>query len=280
MSLAELLRADPTPIFATLCLDALSARVAEQAGFACGYVSGGALGYAHAVSEALLSVDELADVVRHVTARSDLHLVVDGGVGFGDAVHVTRTVQVLEAAGAVAIELEDQVAPKRVSHHRGIEHLIATTDMVAKIQCAVDARRSAETLLIARTGAVRNESAAAACARAQAYAEAGADMILIMPETEEDWRLVQQQIDLPLVCFGALAGRSAAAWRELGVSLVIDPFTVQVMQVQALQKLYADFFAGQALQPSTKELFQTYGQLDEIAGFDALYAVEDRTTER
>ena len=61
-----------TPVFAPLCLDALTARVAEQAGFTCGYVSGGALGYQHAVSEALLSVDELADVVRHVTARSSL----------------------------------------------------------------------------------------------------------------------------------------------------------------------------------------------------------------
>ena len=110
--------------FVPLCLDALSARVAQNAGFTKGYVSGGALGYAHAVSEALLTLDELCDVVRHVTARSDLQIIADAGVGFGDAAHVTRSISQLEAAGAWAIEIEDQVAPKRVSHHRGIEQLV------------------------------------------------------------------------------------------------------------------------------------------------------------
>jgi len=277
MSIRNLL-AQQAPVFATLCLDALAARVAEQAGFRCGYVSGGALGYAHAVSEALLSVDELADVVRHVCARSGLHMVADGGVGFGDAVHLTRAVKVLEQAGAAAIEIEDQVAPKRVSHHRGIEHLVSQDAMVAKVKYAVDARANAETLIIARTGAVKNESFERACERANAYVEAGADAILIMPETAEQWANVCSEIDAPIVCFGALGGRTPEQWSEQGVSLVIDPFTVQVMQVRAMQQTYTDFFQGRAPQLSVEELFATYNQLDEIAGFGELYAIEDATT--
>lgn len=266
------------PVFSTLCLDALAARVAEQAGFQCGYVSGGALGYAHAVSEALLSVDELADVVRHVCARSGLQMVVDAGVGFGDAVHLTRAIRILENAGAAAIEIEDQVAPKRVSHHRGIEHLIPQADMVAKVKYAVDARTQAETLIIARTGAVKNESFARACERANAYVEAGADAILIMPETAEQWSTVCSEISAPIVCFGALGGRTPVQWAELGVSLVIDPFTVQVMQVRTLQQTYADFFAGRELPLSVQDLFVTYNRLDQLAGFAELYAIEDATT--
>ncbi|MCE2461460.1 MAG: isocitrate lyase/phosphoenolpyruvate mutase family protein, partial [Pseudomonadales bacterium] len=97
-------------VFAPLALDALSARIAEQAGFEAVYVSGGALGYAHAVSEALLTLDELVDTTRHVVARSDVAVVADAGVGFGDAVHMTRTIREIEATGAAAVEIEDQVA--------------------------------------------------------------------------------------------------------------------------------------------------------------------------
>ena len=277
MTIRDLLETE-APVFAPLCLDALSARLAQRAGFKCGYVSGGALGYAHAVSEALLSLDELADVVRHVCARSDLYMIVDGGVGFGDAVHLTRAVKVLESAGAAAIEIEDQVAPKRVSHHRGIEHLIPPAEMAAKIKYAVDARTDEATLIIARTGAVKNESLARACERADAYVEAGADAILLMPESAEQWAAVASKIDAPIVSFGALGARKPAQWAEQGVSLVIDPFSVQVMHVRATQQAYADFFADRDPQLSLQELFATYNELDELAGFAELYAIEDATT--
>ncbi|MGK0226997.1 MAG: 2-methylisocitrate lyase-like PEP mutase family enzyme, partial [Thermoproteota archaeon] len=107
----------PTPVFAPLCLDPLAARLADNAGFAAGYLSGGALGFQYAIGEALLSYTEIADVARRITARSDLPLIVDGGVGFGDAVHAARATALFEATGAVAVEYEDQVAPKRLHHH-------------------------------------------------------------------------------------------------------------------------------------------------------------------
>ena len=271
---------DDAPVFAPLCLDAITARVAEQAGFSCGYVSGGALGYQHAVSEALLSVDELTDVVRHVTARTALPIIVDGGVGFGDAVHLSRALKQLEAAGAAAIEIEDQVAPKRVSHHRGVEHLIALSEMVDKVKFAADARNADDFLIIARTGGVKNESFASACERANAYAEAGADMVLIMPEAREQWLALASEVTAPIVTFGALGGRTADEWRALGVSLVIDPFTPQVLALKAVREAFNRFMLSGETGVPTGEIFELYNQLDDIAGFAELYAIEDRTTER
>jgi methylisocitrate lyase len=266
--------------FVPLALDALTARIAQAAGFRFGYVSGGALGYAHAVSEALLTLDELADVTRHVTARSTLGIVVDAGVGFGDPVHLTRTVRDLEAAGAIAIEIEDQVAPKRVSHHRGIEQLVSTAEMVARIECAVRARRSPALRLIARTGAVRNESFDAACERANAYVQAGADLILIMPEQPGDWASARERIPAPLATFGALGARSAQEWEALGFSLVIDPFTAQVLAVEAVRHAYDGFMRTGTIGRPVGEVFTLYRELAGLAGFDEYYAIEDATTLR
>lgn len=267
-------------IVAPLALDALTARIAEQAGFNAVYVSGGALGYAHAVSEALLTLTELADVVRHVAARSNVAVIADGGVGFGDAVHVARTVKDIEAAGAAAIEIEDQVAPKRVSHHRGIEHLVSADEMAAKVECAVQARQSADFLIIARTGAVKNESFEAAVERANLYREAGADMLMLMPATEEQWLRAPRLINAPLATIASLDARSIESWRKLGWRLVVDPFTAQVLAVDAIRAAYGQFIATGSTGADRRQVMETYRTLADLAGLPALYAIEDATTER
>src|SRR5829696_3585913 len=131
-------------VVAPLALDALSAALAKRTGFYAVYLGGGGLGYARGVSEALLTATELAEATRAICERVDVAVVVDGGVGFGDAVHMARTIRLIEQAGAAAIEIEDQVAPKRAHHHKGIEHLVTTDEMAGKIAAAVDARQSAD----------------------------------------------------------------------------------------------------------------------------------------
>lgn len=266
--------------FAPLCLDALTARIAEDAGFAAGYVSGGALGYAHAVSEALLSLDELCDVTRHITARSQLPIIVDGGVGFGDPVHATRMMWALDQSGAAGVEIEDQVAPKRVSHHRGIEHLISSDAMVQKIEHAAKARRSDDFVIIARTGAIKNESFDHAINRGRAYHAAGADLVMMMPETEEQWRAAPSEVGAPMATIAALDARPSDEWRALGWGLVIDPFTAQVLAVDAIRTAYASFNATGSTGQTAKHLFSIYRELPGLAGLDELYAIEDETTEK
>ncbi len=268
------------PVFAPLALDPLTARLADEAGFRFGYLSGGALGYSYAVSEALLTLTELADAARRITTRSELGLIVDGGVGFGDAVHVARAVWELEAAGACAVELEDQVAPKRVSHHRGVEHLVDTAVMTAKIEQAVHARRAASFLIIARTGAVKNESFEAALERLRAYRRAGADVLMLMPESEEQMRRAREVLDAPLATITSLDARTPRAWTALGWNLIIDPFTAQVLAFDAVRAAYRGFMDDGRTGADPKRVFQSYRELPRLAGLEALYAIEDATTEK
>lgn len=268
------------PVFAPLCLDPLTARLAEQVGFKFGYLSGGALGYSYAVSEALLTHTEIADVTRKLTQRSALGIIVDGGVGFGDAVHLTRAICEFEAAGACAVEFEDQVAPKRVSHHRGIEHLVDVAVMAAKIEHAVAARRDPSFLIIARSGAVKNESFPAAIARLRTYRSAGADVLMLMPENDDQYHQAREALDGPLATITSLDAKTREQWLALGWNLIIDPFTAQVVAFAAIRSAYQQFQANGCTGTDTKSIFQTYRQLAGVAGFAGFYAIEDATTER
>ena len=267
-------------VFAPLTLDALTGRIAERAGFTAGHISGGALGFVHGVSEALLTLSEIADVTQHVTARTDIAVIVDGGVGFGDAVHMYRTMQVIEASGAAGIEIEDQVAPKRVSHHRGIEHLVEIGEMTDKIRAAVDARTDADFVIIARTGAVRNESFEKAIERGNAYADAGADIIMLMPTNELEWQEAPRRFDVPLATITSLDARLPAEWAALGWDLIIDPFTAQTAAVKAISTAYQQFRQSGTTSLDRGEIFEDYRMLPDIAGFQELYDIEDRTTEK
>lgn len=267
-------------VFAPLALDALTARIAEQAGFSAVYLSGGALGFAHAVSEALLTLTELSDAARHIAARAPIALIADGGVGFGDAVHLARTVSEIEATGAAAIEIEDQVAPKRVSHHRGIEHLVAPDEMAAKVECAVEARRDDDFLIIARTGAVRNESFDDAVARGNLYREAGADLVMLMPAAEAQWSDAPKRINALLATIASLDLRPPQAWEALGWSVVVDHFTAQAATVQAVQMAYRRFIAEGTTGIDAQSARRIHGTLADLAGLGPMYAIEDRTTER
>lgn len=167
--------------------DALSALLVEQAGFEAGYLSGASIAYTRfgRPDIGLLSLDDVTAVTGHIRERTGMHLIVDADTGFGNALNVRRTVQLLERAGASAIQLEDQTLPKRCGHLDG-KTLVPAAEMVGKIRAAVDARRNAETLVIARTDAVAVEGLEPALERAERYAEAGADVLFVEALRSQD----------------------------------------------------------------------------------------------
>ena len=277
--LRELLETSP-PVFAPVCLDPLMARTLEGLGYGAAYLSGGALGFQLAVSEALLTLTEVAEAARRITARSLIALIVDGGVGFGDALHASRAVAEIEATGAAAIEIEDQVAPKRAHHHKGVEHLVSLETMVGKLEAAVAARRDPDFLIIARTGAVRNESFEAAVERGRAYRAAGADLVMLRPETPEQWRDAVTAIDAPLAAMGSFGSLTRAEWEALGWPLVIDPFTGQVAGWLAAREAARHFIEIGESGEDEAAIAAGYEAIKQAAGMDALYAIEERTTER
>src|SRR5205807_4826568 len=123
-----------------------------------------------------------------------LPLIVDGTTGFGDPIHVLRTVRDLEHAGAAGIEIEDQLTPKHAHHHRGVDHPISLEAMVEKVEAAVEARRDPDFLIIARTNTIGEVSFEEAVRRSLAFAEAGADMILALPRSEEQYRRLPAEV--------------------------------------------------------------------------------------
>jgi len=161
--------------------DALSALLVEQAGFQAAYLSGASIAYTRfgRPDIGFLSLDDVASVTRNIRERCPtLPLMVDADTGFGNALNVMQTVRVLERAGASAIQLEDQAMPKRCGHLDG-KSVIGTAEMAGKIRAACDARRSDDTLIIARTDAVAVEGMDAELERAERYADAGADVLFV-----------------------------------------------------------------------------------------------------
>ncbi len=188
--------------------NALAARVVADLGFAAAYVTGAGIANTHLgiPDNGLVTLTELAD---HVAAIRDVFpgpLVVDADTGFGNAVNVVRTVRLLERAGADALQIEDQVFPKRCGHFTGKE-VIPAAEMAGKIKAAVDARR--DLLIIARTDAIAPEGYEAALARAAAYREAGADVTFVeAPTSIEEIADIPRRLPWPQLINIVLGGRT------------------------------------------------------------------------
>ena len=183
-SLSRLLRervADTTrPLLLPGAPNALTARILEDAGFESVYVSGAGVSnsFLGAPDIGLLTLREIADHVSAMRDAVNIPLVIDADTGFGNAINVQRTMRVLERAGANAVQFEDQITPKRCGHFEG-KGVIDRQEMVGKIMAAADARVDDNVLIIARTDARAEFGLDEACERANAYREAGADILFV-----------------------------------------------------------------------------------------------------
>ena len=190
--------------------NALAARMIEDAGFEAAYLSGAAFsaGVLALPDVGLFTLTELVQQVHYLTARVAIPAIVDADTGFGEAVNVERTVAELERAGAAAIQLEDQVLPKRCGHLSG-KTLVDADAMCAKLRAAVAARADDDTVIIARTDARASEGFDAAVDRAKRYLDAGADWIF--PEaltTRDEFAKFADAVDAPLMANMTEFGKS------------------------------------------------------------------------
>lgn len=190
--------------------DAISARIIEAAGFETVYVTGA--GFANSAlgvpDLGLVSQTELLAHVQRIADAVDLPLIVDADTGFGGVLNVARTVRHLERAGASAIQIEDQISPKRCGHFDGTV-VVPVGEMVSKIHAAVDARADPNLILIIRTDSRRSEGLQAAIDRGNIYADAGADAVFVeAPQTDEELRLLPTQVSAPLVANMVEGGRT------------------------------------------------------------------------
>lgn len=247
--------------------NALAARIIVDLGFKALYLTGAGLTN---MSLGLpdLGFMNLSQLVEHTMAIrnvTDLPLIVDADTGFGNAVNVAHTVRMLERAGASAIQLEDQKAPKRCGHFVGKE-LVSAEEMVGKIKAAVDARRD-DLLLVARTDARATEGFEAAIGRAQRYIEAGADVTFVeAPETIDEIKLIPQKLKVPQLINIVVGGKTPTIDRSTAVEM---DFGLLLYANAALQG------AVLGMHNALREL-QTRGALEQDDGLLASFAERQR----
>jgi 2-methylisocitrate lyase-like PEP mutase family enzyme len=263
-----------TPILmAAGVYDALTALIAERAGFEALYVSGAGMAHTRLGRPdiGLVSLNEVVQTVALIRDRVGVHLIVDADTGYGNALNVERTVRVLERAGANAIQLEDQDFPKRCGHLDG-KAIIPAQEMVGKIKAAVDARHSAETLIIARTDAIAVEGFDRAMARAALFFEAGADVLFIEAPRERDelGRIgARFAKSVPLLANMVEGGKTpilpASELEALGFAVVIFAAGVVRAVARTAEEFYASLKAHGTTAPFRARMFDFTG-LNQLIG--------------
>jgi carboxyvinyl-carboxyphosphonate phosphorylmutase len=235
--------ARPEPLLAPGAYDSLSARLIEQAGFEVVYVTG--FGTSASLlgrpDVGLLSFGEMVDNARRIARAVDVPVIADADNGYGSPINVIRTVQEYEAAGVAAIHIEDQVAPKKCGHMQD-KHVVEVEEMVQKVRAAVEARRSDNFLIIARTDARAVEGLDRALERARRYREAGADVLFVeAPESEDEVVAVAKAFpEVPLLLNWAEGGKtpplSCERLQELGYSLILFPLSALFIATHAIRE--------------------------------------------
>lgn len=248
--------------------NALFARVIESLGYDCVFVTGAGVANMQlgAPDIGLVGLHEMAETTAAIAGAVDLPLIVDVDTGYGNPLNVFRTVEVMERAGAAAIQIEDQVFPKRCGHFEG-KQVIATGEMVQKVRACVDARRDGDLMIIARTDAIAVEGLDAALDRARAYAEAGADMTFVeAPRDREALARIGAELPVPQVANMVFGGKTpelgAQAFADLGFGFVLYANAALQAALKGAQDVLAELKATGSLA----------GVADRLASFETRQA--------
>jgi methylisocitrate lyase len=263
-----------TPLQIVGTINAYCALLAEQSGFRAIYLSGA--GVANAAlglpDLGMTSLNDVLEEVRRITEVTTLPLLVDADTGWGNAFNIARTVKQLTRAGAAAMHLEDQVQNKRCGH-RPNKALVSQQEMVDRVRAAVDARIDAQFVVMARTDAVAEEGLDAAIDRANAYVEAGADMIFAEALYElDDYRQFTQYVKVPVLAniteFGKTPLFSVDELNGAGVSLILYPLSAFRAMNQAAVAVYSEI-RKQGTQQGVLDRMQTREELYKILNYNA-----------
>lgn len=273
------LSAEPGGIPVAGVTDALTARLAQNAGFQSLYFSGAAFSSLMGLPDlGLFTMSELVEAVSRITPHLHVPLIVDADTGFGETINVARTVVELERAGAAAVHIEDQALPKRCGHLDGKE-LVSVETMMQKIATARAARR--RMLVIARTDARAVEGFDAAVARARKYVQAGAD--LVFPEALEsvaEFEQFPRAVDTPLLAnqteFGKSPRLDASTLASFGYAFVLFPVTPLRAMLKAAAGVYAEL-RGRGSQAALMDKLLTRRELEALLDYHD-YEAFDRAT--
>ncbi len=260
--------------------DAMSALVAQQAGFEALYLSGASIAYTRLgrPDVGLTTYTEVQDCLARITERVSTPVIVDADTGFGNAINVQRTVRGLERAGAAMVQLEDQAFPKRCGHLDG-KSVIPSAEMCGKLRAALDARHSSDTLILARTDVLAIEGMDAAMERAEAYLACGVDALFIealRSDEQMDTACLRFAPRVPLLANMVEGGKtpvhSASQLGQRGFRIVIFPGGTARAVAHLLQRYYSSLHNHQTSTPMRDEMLD-FEQLNTLIGTPELLAL-------
>ena len=273
-------------IMVTNVMDPFSGRLAEQTGFDMLGIGGYQLGGSLCVSEPLLTLNEIIDATRSVCRSVSIPVTVDCGAGFGEPLHVMRTVREIEAAGASAITIEDQIFPKRVHYHRDYkEKTISSDEMVNKIKAMVKARKNPEFVIMARTDSMRTEGYEEGMRRAKLFFEAGADVVKIFPNTLEEAKLAPSEVKGPLYYINSIGNRvnrpilSRGMASEYGYQFLSDAVGSMLIFSKAMKQYYKDWIKNGNSNLDFDEAIKLRKEIEDIIGLEEMYKIEEETVQ-
>ena len=273
----------PQVLLAPGIYDPLTALIAEQSGFEALYLSGASIAYTRLGRSdiGLTTATEVADCLARITERVSIPVIVDADTGFGNALNTMRTVRAFEQAGAAMLQIEDQTFPKRCGHLDG-KTVVPTLEMCGKLRAALDARKSSDTLILARTDALAVEGFEATMERAEAYMACGVDALFIEAlRTPEQMTQACKRFAgrIPLLANMVEGGKtpvqSATVLGETGFKIVIFPGGTARAVAFTLQKYYASLHTHQTTAPMQGEMLN-FDELNAVIGTPELMAVGQR----
>ncbi len=251
--------------------DGLTAMLAQRAGLEAVYQGGYAVAAHHygVPDIGFVGLSDVTENLRRMTAVSDIPVIVDADTGYGSEPGVRRAVLELERGGAAAIQIEDQVFPKRCGHMEG-KAVIPRDEMALKVRAAVDARRSADTVIIARTDALQVHGLDDAIDRCNAYTEAGADVTFVdAPRSREQLEEIASRVDGRLLSNMTETGRTppltAEELQELGYSIVIFPSTQTWLFARCYQE-FLDEVKANGTTNAMRDRMMPFDEVNELLG--------------
>jgi carboxyvinyl-carboxyphosphonate phosphorylmutase len=261
--------------------DALTAKIVEKTGFEAVYFTGYGQSASHlgAPDVGLLTMTEMVCRARNFVAAVSVPVIADCDTGFGNALNAIRAIREFEAAGVAAIQIEDQVTPKKCGHMLGRE-VVPLEEMIGKLRAVVATRQDPDLVIIARTDARTKLGIQEALRRGKAFAEAGADLLFIeSPESIDEMRLITSSFSIPVMANMVEGGRSplysASELQELGYQMVIFPVSSLYISAQAITKAMQELRRCGTTMALLSEMI-SFEQFNELIGLPAVREVENR----
>jgi len=270
-------------VMAPGAFDPLSARIVEQTGFPAVYMTGAGVASSRlgVPDIGLATMTEVLETAKNIVQVTTIPLICDIDTGFGNAINLIRTVREFETIGAAALQIEDQVTPKRCGHLEG-KQLVSTAEMVKKIEAFQYARRSDDLVLIARTDAIAVTGLDDAIARARAYAAAGADVLFVeAPKTVDQMKRINDELsDVPLLINIVEGGGktpilAAGELEALGYRLAIYPVSAWTAAIAAMQKVLAEL-KQKGTTEGLAENMVSFKEMFEVVGLSHYHDLQNR----